>query len=838
MIPDLPLRNGQETLQEPGVLSEGKYLILAKIREGGMGTIYRVRHRLLDEIRVIKVMRPHTASDPDLRRRFREEARIATRLKHPNICSIHDFAVDDGGRSYLVMEYVDGVNLADFMGSLGLPGVPLTLEIAHQTLLALGYLHRKGVVHRDVAPDNLMRTYDDDRRPVVKVIDLGIAKAVDRESDMTAAGVLLGKPRYSSPEQLGTLPPGERVDGRSDLYSLGVVLYELLTGQSPFEGKSTTDLLKARRLNSIIPLEESDVQGRVPPDLRAVVLKALERKREDRYATADEFDRAIVSLQRRYATLKPIEISPEMLETIRIEQPSSGAVTPGAQDRLDRQFADRRTPPPSPSPSSELSAVSPTSLPGDPLHTIRLPVEKRGLRPPGPPSLPSLDGVELMTGGSSGDVELPGPVPLPAPAAARERPPDRKRNAGARAPDMGTPLKQVPAHRAGRILPAAGFALAVIAMFFVWRSWPSRNAGTTATVAVAKSEPVAVATARVEPAAPTPAGAAPRSQAAPPEVGSSSAPLSTQETASTPGQASTLETSSTGAAEATPGPQSAPNPSPATGSSAALEPPAPAPAPTPGTSSSHEAVSAQPPSPAAPGVLRALAEKTAGARRNAEAVRGQDFAPSTYRRAVAKQASADKLRSSGSGSARQAEALYREASDLFDFAAAAGAQTRASAAPPQGATRPTGAAPAPVPAEGAPPETRAAEAEPPGAGAPPETGDARAETEDQAQSRQRIRQAIVDYAWARRTRNAGLLAQVFPSDRTRFAQDSKASSLPAVSLDVESIDFESENRAIVGAQELVVPADQPAGTTPDRAAIVLELERRGGRWFIVRRRTL
>ena len=225
MIPDLPLRNGQETLQEPGVLSEGKYLILAKIREGGMGTIYRVRHRLLDEIRIIKVMRPHAASDPDLRRRFREEARIATRLKHPNICSIHDFAVDDGGRSYLVMEYVDGVNLADFMGSLGLPGVPLTLEIAHQTLLALGYLHRKGVVHRDVAPDNLMLTYDDDRRPVVKVIDLGIAKAVDRESDMTAAGVLLGKPRYSSPEQLGTLPPGERVDGRSDLYSLGVVLY-------------------------------------------------------------------------------------------------------------------------------------------------------------------------------------------------------------------------------------------------------------------------------------------------------------------------------------------------------------------------------------------------------------------------------------------------------------------------------------------------------------------------------------------------------------------------------------------------------------------------------------
>ena len=106
------------------------------------------------------------------------------------------------------------------------------------------------------------------------------------------------------------------------------------------------------------------------------------------------------------------------------------------------------------------------------------------------------------------------------------------------------------------------------------------------------------------------------------------------------------------------------------------------------------------------------------------------------------------------------------------------------------------------------------------------------------QSRQRIRQVIDDYAWARRTRNAGLLAQVFPSDRTRFTQDSKGPSLPAVSLDVESIDFESENRAVAGVQELVVPAGLPDGTTPDRAAIVLELERRGGRWFIVRRRTL
>ena len=816
-----------------------------------MGTIYKVRHRLLDEIRVVKVMRPHAASDPDLRRRFREEARIATRLKHPNICAIHDFAVEDGGRAYLVMEYVDGLNLAEFMSSLGLPGVPLTLEIAHQALLALSYLHRKGVVHRDVAPDNLLLTYDEDGRPAVKLIDLGIAKVLDREAETTAAGVLMGKPRYSSPEQLGILPPGERLDGRSDLYSLGVVLYELLTGQSPFEGRSTTELLKARRVNSIIPLEESDVQGRVPPDLRAVVLRALERKREDRFATADEFDRAIVSLQRRYAGQKPIEISPAMLETARLQQPASGAVTPGAQDRLDRQFAHRPTPPHSPAP--ELSPVSPTSLPGDPLHTIRLPVEKRAA--PAPP--PALDGFELMTNGSAGDVELSPPsAPLPPSSAGRERTPERKRNVDLRSPDMGTPLKQVPARRGGRVLSAAGFALAALALFLVWRSWPSRT-GTEPPVALARPEPVA--TARIEPDAATPV-------AGDSHAAGGAASSSTLEPSSALGSSSTAGPAPATGSPSTPAQSSAPEPSPGAEPQAPVEQQSavttPSSASAPAPSAPTSAAGSSSPVPASPGsqsphrpeaestgALRALADKTAAARRGAEAARGQDFAPSTFRRGVAKQASADRL--AAAGSSRQAEALYREASALFDFAAAAGTQRRASAARPQAGTLPPVAPPPADRATAAP--SQKVEAEPPATAAPAErpapeapagspserrTADAPAETEDQAQSRQRIRQVVADYAWARRTRNAGLLAQVFPSDRARFAQDSKAASLPTVTLDVESIDFESENHAVVGVQELVVPADQPIGNTPAWAATVLELERRGGRWFIMRRRTL
>src|SRR5262249_55089048 len=146
-----------------------KYEILAKLREGGMGAIYKVRHRLLDELRVIKVMRQELLGDEELRQRFTQEAKTATRLKHANIGGFLDFALDPDGTAYIVMEFIDGVTLSDVLKAEGPPGLPFTLEIAHQALAALGYLHRKNVIHRDIAPDNLMLTVED-RRPVVKLI--------------------------------------------------------------------------------------------------------------------------------------------------------------------------------------------------------------------------------------------------------------------------------------------------------------------------------------------------------------------------------------------------------------------------------------------------------------------------------------------------------------------------------------------------------------------------------------------------------------------------------------------------------------------------------------------
>ncbi|HTO86694.1 MAG TPA: protein kinase [Thermoanaerobaculia bacterium] len=434
-------------MAHPKLLLEGKYEILGKIKDGGMGTIYKVRHRLLDEIRVVKVLQPHVVADAEMKRRFTEEAKTATRLKHPNLCAIYDFALDEDGTAYLVMEYIDGVNLSEMLKTTGCPGLPLSLEIAHQALLALGYLHRKEVVHRDVAPDNLMLTHDEDGRPLVKLIDLGIAKAQGTGMDLTATGVFLGKLKYASPEQFGTLPAGEKIDGRSDLYGLGIVLYELLTGVRPFTGEAAPELLKAHLFLPPVPFAESDPQGKVPPEVQAVVLKALQKKREDRYASADEFDREILMLKHRFPRPDDVDSTLAMISTIRgTGEIAIDNVTPSAQDRLNRQFAAQTTPHPSRPVLRVLSASAAAKAAGRPTtasgasdkdETIATPREERpsagALPPPGPRQIarwavPSVLALAFALYGwrswasKSGARPLPPPAPAPTSAVAALEP--------------------------------------------------------------------------------------------------------------------------------------------------------------------------------------------------------------------------------------------------------------------------------------------------------------------------------------------------------------------------------------------------------------------------------
>ena len=325
---------------------EGKYEILEKIREGGMGAIYKVRHRLLDEIRVIKLMRQQLVEDEELKSRFLREARVAIKLRHPNVAQLYDFTVDDDGTALIVMEFIDGMTLEDLLGFHGPPPLGLALEIAQQSLKALGYLHAKGFVHRDISPDNLMLAEDTDGQPLVKLIDLGIAKTLEGggESHLTQAGTFLGKIRYASPEQFGA-DGATTVDARGDLYSFGIVLYELLTARFPIQGRDASSMIAGHLFRPPLDFAESDPGGRLPAGLRAVVLKALAKSPADRYASAAELARALAAFR------APSDIPEEGLRNLltRPFVPAGASSLPDAgstQNRLDQHFELAATPSP------------------------------------------------------------------------------------------------------------------------------------------------------------------------------------------------------------------------------------------------------------------------------------------------------------------------------------------------------------------------------------------------------------------------------------------------------------------------------------------------------------
>ena len=276
----------------PGSL-EGKYEVLAKIREGGMGAIYKVRHRLLNELRVIKVMRPEVAQSSEQRKRFLREAQTATRLRHTNIVAFHDFFIDDEDTAYMVMEYIEGINLRDMVRDCGPFPISLALDLSRQCLSAFDYLHRKGVVHRDVSPDNVMMTREEDGSVRAKLIDLGIAKIAQAKEELTGADEFIGKLRYSSPEQLTS---SGQIDARSDLFSFGIVLYEILTGVRPYGGETIHEIVANRLNQPPLPFSSSDPEGRLSAAVQEAILKALRTNVEERYQTASEFGKTLESL--------------------------------------------------------------------------------------------------------------------------------------------------------------------------------------------------------------------------------------------------------------------------------------------------------------------------------------------------------------------------------------------------------------------------------------------------------------------------------------------------------------------------------------------------------------
>ncbi len=379
---------------------EGKYEILSKIREGGMGAIYTVRHRLLGEVRVVKVMRPQLAGDQEFAARFVREAQTAIRLRHPNIAQLYDFSTDDEGNAYIVMEYIEGIDLRELVRRFGPPSLGLTMEIARQGLAALGFLHRRKMVHRDISPDNLMLARDADGRPLVKLIDLGIVKVLEGDHGLTSTGVFLGKLRYAAPEQL-LAAEGRTIDQRADLYSFGIVLYELLTGKFPIAGATSSSLIAGHLYQAPTSFDTTDPEGRVPDSLRRVVMQLLEKEADRRIGSAEELAEFLTSLE------PTSPWSPEELATIMasVSPPASGAggtAVDSAQRRLDQQFA----------------GATPTPITLQPMG----PATAGAVAAPPPPGEGELEApTELMaapvTGGSAA-ILAPPPAPVPAASVA------------------------------------------------------------------------------------------------------------------------------------------------------------------------------------------------------------------------------------------------------------------------------------------------------------------------------------------------------------------------------------------------------------------------------------
>ncbi len=266
---------------EPGELIGGRYELGRQLGAGGMARVYLGHDRLLDREVAVKVLSEPYASDPQFVERFRREASAAAGLNHPNIVAVYDRGEADGSY-YIVMEYLSGPDLKQVIRRRApLPPVQ-AIDFAQQILAALGAAHRRDVVHRDVKPQNVLVAEDGH----LKVTDFGIARA-GAQTDMTEAGSVIGTAQYLSPEQAR----GDEVTAASDCYAVGIVLYEMLTGRVPFDGDRPVAV--AMKQISDEPVPPREVEPSVPPELDAVVLRALAKRPSERYRTADELSRAL-----------------------------------------------------------------------------------------------------------------------------------------------------------------------------------------------------------------------------------------------------------------------------------------------------------------------------------------------------------------------------------------------------------------------------------------------------------------------------------------------------------------------------------------------------------------
>ena len=405
----------------PGQTLDGKYEILEKIAEGGMGEVYKARHLHLDEIRIIKVTKPDALGEGRDPRRFQEEARMATLVRHPNVAALYDFSRLPDGSYYMVWEFIDGVTLEEWMRRHGALPATQTLEVARQVLAGLSEIHAQGIVHRDLSPDNILIRPSSDGNLKAKIIDLGIAKRVAAETlSMTGTGLFVGKLKYCSPEQAGALPSGESLDGRSDLYSFGVVLYEMLAGKPPFEGETPEAYLGKHLHTAPPPLDTTRFPPAVGAALWAIVLKALAKQRDRRYSSAREFSDALEKV--RPALAQPAgENAASVPEQVETRGPFLGVAIAAAAVAVAavlwiQSRPEKRSSASVPDPRASVAATaspSPTTGPDQIVIAPRIVELRTPTESPPRPDLPT----PVPARGMEANRSLTAP-PAPAPAAS------------------------------------------------------------------------------------------------------------------------------------------------------------------------------------------------------------------------------------------------------------------------------------------------------------------------------------------------------------------------------------------------------------------------------------
>jgi len=272
----------------------GQFRILQKIGTGGMGAVYKAEQPEMNRFVAVKILHSKYLTRADLVSRFRREARAMSHLSHPNTARVFLYGQLDDGACYFVMEYLEGRNLAQMVRAHGPMEPERAINVMIQVCGALEEAHNQGIIHRDLKPENVFLTVQGGIQDFPKVLDFGLAKVTERQMRpgsmiLTQEGMVFGTPEFMSPEQAR----GEPLDARSDIYSLGTILYELLTGKLPFDAKQPMDYINMHINEPPIPLVERVPGKDFPPGLQEVISKSLEKNRDDRPASAAEFGQAL-----------------------------------------------------------------------------------------------------------------------------------------------------------------------------------------------------------------------------------------------------------------------------------------------------------------------------------------------------------------------------------------------------------------------------------------------------------------------------------------------------------------------------------------------------------------